>query len=70
MILSPATLRRRRYTGLSYDCGRTSLPYAAWVKGWIIYWAAKQTSAWERLRKEVRSRKALDSARGKLVFTR
>lgn len=56
-----STLREEEYTGLSYDGGRTSLPYAIWVKGAIVRWTAD---------KEVVERKIkTGTAKGRLVFT-
>lgn len=61
MLVDLAVLRAQEYTGLTYDGGRTSLPYAVWIKGAIVYWTADE---------EVVERKVgTGAAKRQLVFT-
>lgn len=64
-----AALRESGYTGLSYDGGRTSLPYAVWVVGAIIYWTADVLLAMRKLREEVRESGIPLDGLGRMEFT-
>ena len=42
---TPAELQAESFTGISYDGGETSLPYAVWWRGWIERWEPNEQQA-------------------------
>jgi hypothetical protein len=55
--LAPDELKRRRFTGLTYDGGRTSLPWAVWWAGKIRAWKESEEEA-ERVFRRIQKRKS------------
>ena len=59
---TPAELQAESFTGVSYDGGETSLPYAVWWRGWIERWEPNEQSANQTYERIVRLRQRRNHA--------